>query len=373
VTGAPYDDFEVIAKITRGGANLAAATAAFVYSLDGGDTWSPEIAMPTSGVYSPADTDLTLTWTNGAGTAFRVGDKFAFNCTAPGYSTSDLGDAIDVALARPEVYRFIHVIGRASSASGSATMFGTLSTKMDEAETQFRYIFGLMQAADDTDGNLISAFASLVSSRVGVCAGFDELTSQISGRLYKRPLSWSASARLARIPIGEHLGRVASGPIKGITALTRDENATPGLDAARFITARTLVGKVGFYFTRGRLMSATGSDFDQIHKRQVMDVACETVRGAMLEYLNEDLAVDELGLIDEAAARDIETNVGVKLKAAVVQNGQASAASVTVDRASNILSTGIVPVKVRVRPNGKAEDIEVDIGFENPALTAALS
>lgn len=373
VTGAPYDDFQVRIQITRDGANLAAGTAAFIYSLDGGDNYSPEIAVPTGGVYSPTGTGLTLTWSNGAGTAFRTGDIESFDCTAPGYASNDITAAVTVALARTEQYEFIHLVGKASAAAGTATVFGVLDTLMTTAETAYRYIFAIMQAADDTDSNLEAAFASLTSRRVAVCAGFEELISPISGRKYKRPISWSASSRVASIPIGQHLGRVRTGPIANVTAITRDERLTPGMDEARFLTTTTLIGLAGFWFTRGRLMSPTGSDFEQIHHRRVMDTACRIARAQVLQYLNDDLQVDNAGLIDEATARDIEANVGVALRAAIVQTGQASDSSIVIDRAANILSTGTVPVKVRVRPKGYAEHLSVDIGFVNPALVAALA
>ena len=48
----------------------------------------------------------------------------------------------------------------------------TISSAMQTAETAFRYAFAMLQAADDTDANLTSAFANFVSARTMVCAGF---------------------------------------------------------------------------------------------------------------------------------------------------------------------------------------------------------
>jgi hypothetical protein len=50
-----------------------------------------------------------------------------------------------------------------------------------------------------------------------------------------------------------------------------------------------------------------------------------------------------------------------------VNPGDASSASVVVNRTANILSTQILPVSIRVVPLGCAKTISVDIGFQNPA------
>ena len=46
VSGAPKDSYQVEVHVTRAATGLAAAAAAFIFSVDGGDTFSPEIAVP---------------------------------------------------------------------------------------------------------------------------------------------------------------------------------------------------------------------------------------------------------------------------------------------------------------------------------------
>lgn len=130
LTGStPRDDYKLRVRITRAAANLAAAQAAFEYSLDGGNTYSPETAVPVSGIYVIADTGLTLTWADGT---FVVGDTYTATCTAPGYTLADLNDALNALFARTELsYRFIHVVGVAS-ATVAAGVNAALETRAND-------------------------------------------------------------------------------------------------------------------------------------------------------------------------------------------------------------------------------------------------
>jgi len=377
VTGTPLDGYAVIAKFTRGATNLAANLASFVYSLDGGDTWSDETALPTNGVYAIPNTGLTMTWTDGeTGTSYAVDDTFSFDCVAPGYSATNVGDALDAIRANATAkFRFIHLVGAASSGSGSATIAATVATKMAAEETNYRYTYCWLEAADDTDGNLITAFASFVSARVNVVAGYCELSA--NGRIMKRSAAWPAAARRMQQTPQRDLARTApdtqGGALVGITKLYRDEYLTPGLDAARFTTLRTYPGQPGFYVGNGRLMYGPGSDFQKLQYRELMDVACATNYEAMFPYIgSDDLVVDEeTGFIDEVSARAIEAKVNGRHKAVLRDTNWVSAVRTTIARDNNILSTSTLKTRVRITPKGYASDIESEIGFYNPALAAA--
>ena len=366
VTGSPLDAFDVQVRITRDGVNLAANTAAFQYSLDGGDTWSPEIAMPTSGTYAIPGSGLTLTFSNGtSGTSFVNGDLYRFATTAPSYTLTDLNAAFDVLLGDPREWGWVHVVGAATPA-----VFAAVATRMQQAETNYRFAFALLEAPDDTDANLLASWANSADRRVAVAAGYAELTSPLTGRVHKRSIAWVASGRLAAIPVHEHLGRIVRGPVPGVVSLYRDEAKTPALDEKGFTTMRTVIGRDGFYFTRGRIKAPAGSDFQFIENRRVMDRACRIVRNAALRYLNESVRVDDQGNIYEPDARAMEAFIEGQLIAGLVSPGHASAVQVSVKRDSNVLSTRSTTVTVRVRPLGYLEYIEANIGFVNPALEA---
>ena len=260
---------------------------------------------------------------------------------------------------------------------------------MSAAETEKRFVFGLIECptvgttivsgssaiADtaDNDATIEAAFVSFESKRVSVFAGDAATVSPATGRIVRRSGAWTLSARLASVSIAEDAGKFLTGAVGGVTAIYRDEQATPGLDAARFATYRTFLGIPGYYFTGAYTMALVTSDFHLLQNRRVMDEACTITRRAMLNYLNAGVLVNKNGTIQEKVAKSIEAAVNRKLNDGLIATNpaNASAASIVVSRTENIVSTGKLPVTVRVTPLGYARDIEVNIGFQSPAQLAA--
>lgn len=372
VSGLPNDNYEVIVEITRSG-SVAGGDAAFKYSLDGGDTWSAEKALAAS--YALEETGLTLAFTDGAGPVyFKRGDRFSFTTTAPSYTPSDLNAAMNALLGDPREWGFVHVVGAATSA-----VFAAVDALMAKAEANQRYAFAVLEARDMTGGEsesawmnaLFTEFADSASTRVAVVAGHAEIISPLTGRVQRRSLAWPYTGRLSAIPISEDPARVARGPVPGIVSLYHDEARSVGLDPAGFTTFRTFTGLTGYYVTNGRMKAPGGSDFDLVQNRRVMDAACRIAVNAARRFLNESVRVDDAGLIDERDAQRIEGYVKGQLEAALVGPGHISAVDVVLGRASNVLSSRSTTLTVRVRPLGYLKWIEVQIGFENPALIPA--
>lgn len=370
-SASPVDGYNVIVTCTTGGA-LGAAQVTI--SLDNGNTSIGPVLVPASGKYSPPDTGILLTFANG----LVQGDAWSCSTTPASFSTADLTTAMNAALADSRTWGFVHVVGPASTPAGAASIAATLQALLTTAAAQFRFARGIVEFPADTDGNLLTAIAATSAARVLAAAGFEYVTSPLSGRQYLLPAGTAVAARASAVPVSEDLGRVATGALESCsltatnTALPkqRDEAATPGLDAGRFTTLRSIIGRPGVYITAGRTLADPGSDYSLWQNGRVMDVACSTVRDALLPFLNSSLRVNAAdGTINEKDAQAIEAQCKAKLDAALVTPGDASAASVVVTRTNNILSTQELRVSVRVTPLGYARQITVDIGFQNPALT----
>lgn len=121
VAGIPKDGYEVVVRVTRAAAGLASGSAAFVYSVDGGDAFSPEIALPISGVFPLANTGLTFAFSNGT---FAKDDVYSFDCAAPSFSLTDLTAAIDALLADSRKFGCLHVVGAPAPSVTSVTAQG---------------------------------------------------------------------------------------------------------------------------------------------------------------------------------------------------------------------------------------------------------
>ena len=369
LTGNPTDEFDVELTITRAGASLAANTAAFTYTLDGGKTVSQEVAVPVSGIYVLPGTGVTATFADGT---FVVDDTFSFTTTQPGYALSDLQTTMTAVLGDTREWGAVHVIGAGATVADSAAIAAAMDSILSTAAQSYRFAFSVVEFPDDTDANLLAGIANTTSKRVLPAAATATTVSPVTGLQEKRSAGWYAAARVAEVPISEDLGRVATGPVTGAVALQRDEQVTPGLEA-KFTVLRTIIGRAGFYLASGRMMSPAGSDFDLVQKRRVMDRACKVARDALLTYLNSSLELQDAtgqnpGAVTEAQARQIETDVNGQLASALT--GHVSKAYIVVDRTHDVDTDSTLPVTVRIQPLGYARFIDVSIGFVNPALTA---
>jgi len=368
--GTVTDSFDIKVRITRAGANLAAGTAAMQISLDGGDNYGPELAVPIAGTYVIPNTGLTLTFADGT---FVVADTYVALTVGPGYNSTNLSNALASVTAATSVeVEGLYIAGAASAALAAVADTWAVS---EAAAGRYRWV--VMEARDQNSGEsiatwkaaIIADFASFSSVYVGVCAGYGEVLSTITGRSQRRPVGWPIVARLGLIPWSEHPGYVGRGGLAGLTALYHDAVSHTDLDTARFITARTFVRRSGFYCTRGNLMTVAGSDFRPIQNRRVLNEACRVALEAMAVYVNSSVRVNaSTGRILEGDALTIEANIAAKLGAALISTGNASSVSVAVNRTDNILSTNTLRVAIRVIPLGYAEFIDGDVAFLNPAL-----
>ena len=85
------------------------------------------------------------------------------------------------------------------------------------------------------------------------------IQSQVSSRQTTRSLGTPYAARLASIPVQEHPGKGARGPLPGIVSMSRDERSTPRRRrGAVHHNARTFPRRHGYYLTNGRTFRCVG-------------------------------------------------------------------------------------------------------------------
>lgn len=122
-SSGPHDRYVVIVEITRTG---TVGVGAFRYSLDNGTNHSVEINIPGGGTYDIPNTNMTLTFTPGAGAVyFEDGDLFAFRTVAPSFSTSDLSTAMTAIFASPVEWEVLDLVGAVVPALSAVTAAGT--------------------------------------------------------------------------------------------------------------------------------------------------------------------------------------------------------------------------------------------------------
>jgi len=371
VAQAPYDAYEVIATIvTTGG--LGAAT--FTYSLDDGRTVSPVLTVPAGGVYSIPGTNLQITFVPGAGpTLFEAGDTHSFDCTAPYFSTTELGNAFDVVDVYTSQIDFFVLCGRPADSTAGATMLASLQTRLAGLESAQRYMGAIMDVGIDTTANVITNVVPTTGVRVCPTYGTADMASSkpITGwGTPKLPATVLIAARAHSELISTDLARTASGALDGVVEISHDEFLTEELDQHKISTLRTWPNVAGFYITNARMKSSLGSDFLYWQHRRVMDVACRRTVQSQFVFSSSGLRTNADGTIDTRDAVRIENTVKDGLRAELVdpQNaegtqGHVSALNFTVTRTNNVQVTNEVLTAVAVRPLGYAKTLTTEIGF----------
>jgi hypothetical protein len=367
VSGTPNDAYSVIVNVVGGG---ALGVGQFQYSVDGGKDFSSTYIIPNSGTSVIPNTGLTLTFSAGT---YVLNTTYSFTCVAPGYGITDVQNCSAALIASPfaSQFGFLHLVGTASSVSGSASMAAALEVlALSYASTYFIFTHWDMECAQDTDANIAAAFVSTVCTRVNVCAGFETVQSAIPGSgVLTRNIGFSVAAREALVPVQNDLGRVKDGSLLGVLSILRNEAVTPDLDNLNFTTARTIQGKPGFYITNGHMLEAPGSDYVKSQNRRVMDLACTIAYPATVQFLNDTLRLNAAGgTITPNQAATIQDQVNGALQAGLVSKGAAIATQVVIDQTNNVYASSTMNETIRVQPFGYARFINVNIGFLNPTL-----
>jgi hypothetical protein len=373
VTGAasPIDAYSVLLTITTAGAR---GTSQFTYSLDGGVNTSA--AITTAATYVIPGAGIKLAFTDAAAV---LGDTYTGTAVPPATNNTDIGAALTALIASSALFEGVHIVGTPSSSANAATLASAVEAKMVTAAAARKWLFALIEAPTggaDTDAVEAAAFASFTSvdGRTQVCAGDAYVTSTATGLILKRNNAWVTSARIAASKMSEDPGKVLLGPLPNVTSIVRDENATPLLHDARFITLRTIPGQTGYYVTGYPTMATTVSDYADGSNVRVINRAATIAYSAFAQYLNADVRIDSTtGYIDERDALDIDNNVTMKLQAALMGDrgtftDECSTVVAQLSRTDNLLSNPTANATVYIVPKGKLKVIAVNIGFRNPRI-----
>lgn len=373
---APHDDYEFAFRVVTGG-TIGVAGITFQWSLDGGRTYSPITALGVA-------TSFTFPDSGGASIDFAAGtlvagDLATFRGTAPLWNSTEIGTALDALFASSVNWGIAHIVGPID-----ATSFDVIDPKFSAALVagKERSWIGSVRMPDlgESEATYLAAMDALLSAKAtsfgSIAAGAGKATSSVSGRKYRRPVSFCYASLEASSSDEVNVADVNRGPIPGWSIRDangnpdeHDESLNPGLDDLRFVTLRTWEGIQGVYINRPLMFSAAGSDFDIHPKRLVINVAHAVLRPYLVRRLNKPIRVNKTtGFILEGEALEIEAGARAVMRAALLAKPKASAVQFVLSRTDNLLSTKTLTGQARVTPLGYAETIDLDLGFLNPAL-----
>lgn len=352
LSGAPYDQSFSQVEIQTGG---AVGTATFKYSLDGGDTWSEEIATAAS--YA-LPSGVTVTFTAGT---YVADELYSWTDTAPILTNSNISDAFNSIIASAYTPDAVHVLGQAATTGDMATIATTCATKVASAWAAKKFLFAIIEAPATTMTSLITEVTGDTYAGVVICAGFCELLDDKSARVEKRSAGRVLAPRIARNPVGVHVLQSATesgiDPCVDVVELVpdgaatstgyHDEDRTPGGNAARFSTLRTIAGYDGIYPTNANTFAAGSSDFSMLPYLQIVLKAAEVFYQWGLGQLGKRIPKNPAtGYIDPRFATSLEQQGAAVLGAAM--GSAVTAVQVVVNRTDNVTADPTLRAKVRL-------------------------
>lgn len=373
----PIDDFDIVLTIVAPG---AVGTAGITYRLsyDGGRTNGQTSALGTATV-------LEVPGAGGVEFAFAVGTlaagaTYSVHTTAPNFDAATLKTALDALGASVVQWELCELAGPIATVA----VFDAVELKMESLFSGGKYrgwvgharLSGAVETEAEYLTSLSGVFVDSVSKFGSFYAGGCKLTSSVSGRKYRRPLSF-ATASLEQSSSEEvNIADINLGPLTGVSirdangnADEHDESLNPGLDDARFAVARTWDGLPGVYVNRPRLFSAEGSDFQIMPHRRVLNLAHGALRQYFIRRLNRPIRIDKVtGFILESEALEIESGANSALATVLLAKPKASAAIFVLSRTDNVLSDKTLTGNARITPLGYPEYILLETGWFNPAL-----
>lgn len=369
------DNYDVFVTVLLAG---AAGVGQFQYSVDGNNTLSAPILIPSGGAFAIPLTGVVLTF----GSTFTLGDVYEIKTTTAGFTTTDVTNAMVALRANPLEWGFVVVHGMGASSSAAATLAATLDTQMTDCEAEFRFVFGIVETptngspggSTESDTTVASSFASFFSERVMVCAGDIQHKSAIDSTMIRRNCATAVATRLASIGPGTDPAEVGDPefPLPNVQSLYRDEAATPFLDGQRFTTLTSMRGLDGYFVTNGNLMAPNGSDFYLVQYRRLIDRVEAVMRQRLLVLLSAKTRTDQtpgptLGTIHPLDRSRVEKDLKHYCDLAVVATGDAQDTEFQVSPTELIISTGNFPVSGGVEPFGYNKTITGTLGLVNPS------
>lgn len=360
---SPIDTYDVLVVIQTGG---ALGTSVFTYSMDGGNSSSANIQVPSGGTYVIPGTGVMLTFAS----TFVAADTYEFSTVTAGFGTTDVGNALTALGADARPWFCVHIGGMGASAEAAASMSSTVATTLLAFEVAYKYVMGMVECPEtEGDAAILTAFASFASTRVMVTVGDILHQSSLNrGRTLRRNCGIAVASRLAATNPSQDPGWVGSpkGGLANVFDIFRNEANTPGLATQRFTVMTTRPTKTGFFCATGNMMAQAGSDFTPVGNRRVMDVACTVAVGVFINELNADLITNPGdGTIYDPEATRIEAAVENALSAKLLQPTppDASAVQAEINRDNNIQSTQNVQLAVGIVAKAKARTLTMTIGF----------
>lgn len=217
-----------------------------------------------------------------------------------------------------------------------------------------------------TPASLRDVLAGTTNNRTAILVGDTQ-----SGRAASLGL---LLGRLSAVPVMRKVSRVRTGPLSNstafisTTAVEEDAVQLPVIASKGYITWCTYPNVSGYYFSGDDTCSATTDDYHFVARGRVIDKAHTLAYATFVQEVDDEVPVNKDGTLDAGFCQWLSRQIINQVNNAMTVNKEISSVDCYIDPAQNILSTNRLKVILRIVPVGYASNIEISLGFDNPAL-----
>jgi hypothetical protein len=179
---------------------------------------------------------------------------------------------------------------------------------------------------------------------------------------------------VSSIPVQRKISRVRSGALTNTAAYvhTTTVEAAGGdlavIASRGFITFTTYPNVSGYFFSGDPMLTATTDDYSILARGRIIDKAHILAYATFVQEVDDEVPVNTDGTLDAGFCKWLSQQIVNQINNTMTANKEISNVNCFIDPAQNILSTNQLNVVLKITPVGYASDIEISLGFENPAL-----
>lgn len=216
----------------------------------------------------------------------------------------------------------------------------------------------------------LTLLTTMSHNRVGIVIG-DTTTDS------KNACMGIVAGRLAISAVQRKISRVKDGALTPMAVYVGSQLAEMAdvemIHEKGYITFRTFVGKTGYFIADDNLATAVADDYRSLSNRRVIDKAYRIAHNTIAESLNDEVPISSDGNLSPAWCASLKGDVEQAIVSNMTANGNLgndpsdtndTGVECTIDYRQAILSTSHLAVGLRVKPNGYAKYIDVELGFK---------
>ncbi|MBX2904991.1 MAG: hypothetical protein KF744_03075 [Taibaiella sp.] len=249
-------------------------------------------------------------------------------------------------------------------------------------------VYTAVARMDDTANNYFNAhkpFRAVIggTSYTGVAADLTDLTlgttSNRTSILIGDTVSGAgacvglALGTIASVPVQRKISRVRTGPISAVTAfvgvnsIESVEDSLSAIAERGFITFTKYANTSGYFFSGDPTCTAPTDDYAMLARGRVIDKAHILAYTTFVQVVDDEVPVNADGTLDAGFCKWLSQQMVNQVNNTMTANKEISSVTCFIDPAQNILSTNTLNVVLSIIPVGYATEINISLGFSNPA------